>query len=94
MPSSRCDLPLCPCLLAAGGQGQLPKLEIILTTSDEVLSLRRQLADALAQIDDLRAQLNRTEYLYRCETIINSRLVDLCRAEHVSVPKSLYERPY
>lgn len=84
----------CPCPLHVGGQGTPFKVEVVLTTADEVVSLRQQLADAQVLIDDLRAQLNRAEYLFRCETVINGRLTDLCRAQRVQLPRSLFDRPY
>lgn len=93
MPSSRCDLPF-PLPVCLSGQGEPIKLDITLTTSDEVMALRQQVSDLTSQLQDLRAQLNRAEYLFRCETIINTRLADLCRAQRVAVPKSLYDRPY
>ncbi len=91
--SSPCELPL-PLPVIFSGQGESLKLDITLTTSDEVLALRQQVSDLTSQIQELRAQLNRAEYLYRCETVINTRLVDLCRDHSVPVPKQLYDRPY
>lgn len=92
-PSSPCELPV-PLPVYFTGQGESLKLDITLTTSDEVLALRQHVSELTSQLQDVRAQLNRAEYLYRCETVINTRLVDLCRSQGVVVPKQLYDRPY
>lgn len=91
--SSRCRLSF-PLSVILSRQGDPFKLDVTLTTSDEVLALRQQASELASQVQELRAQLNRAEYLYRCETVINTRLVDLCRSQGVAVPKQLYERPY
>lgn len=68
------------------GEGGIPlKLEVVVTTSDEVLSLRARVAESEATIDGLRSEYNRLEYLYRCESIINQKLIDRCREMKVDV---------
>ena len=75
--------------------GPLPlKLEVTVTSSDEVQDLRRQLSDLASQLQDLKDQVNRVEYLYRCETIINLKLTDYCRAHGLKIPRHLLQRPY
>lgn len=84
-----------PLLVSLSGQGGLPlKLDITLTASDEVMQLRQQVSDLASQVETLQAQLHRAEYLFRCETIINQKLVDHCKAHRVPVPKALFERPF
>lgn len=77
------------------GWGAIPlKLDVRLTASDEVQDLRRQLSELASQVQQLKDQVNRLEYLYRCETIINLQLTDYCRAQGVKVPRHLLQRPY
>lgn len=76
------------------GQGGPLRLEIVLTTSDEVLALRQQVRELTSQVEELRQQLNRAEYLYRCEVVINGKLTDHCREYRIPVPKALFDRPY
>lgn len=58
-----------------------PRLEVVVTTSDEVLSLRSRVDELQRVLDGLRADYHRLELRYRSEVIINSELQDLCR-EH------------
>ena len=77
------------------GLGSCPiKLEVSLTPSDEVQQLRQQLSDISSRLAELETQFNRTEYLYRCETIINLRLQGFCREHGLKVPRYLLARPY
>lgn len=76
------------------GQGSAPlKVEVSVTPSDEVQHLRSQVQDLQTQLNTMQARYNRVEYLYRCETLINSQLIDLCKDRGFTVPKRLYERP-
>lgn len=83
-----------PLSVLLSGQGGPLKLDVTLTTSDEVQALRQQVRELTSQLQELQAQLNRVEYLYRCETIINTKLVDHCRSARIPVPKTLFDRPY
>lgn len=84
-----------PQLYLPWGWGPLPlRLEVSLTPSDEVQQLRQQLSDISLRLAELESQFNRTEYLYRCETIINLRLQDYCREHGLKVPRHLLVRPY
>lgn len=68
------------------GEGGTPlRLEVVVTTSDEVLSLRARVKELEEVIEGLRSEYNRIEYLYRCESIINQRLIDRCREVKVNV---------
>lgn len=80
--------------LSLARQREKVYLDVTLTSSEEVLDLRDQVATLTARIDELQHQLKRAEYLYRCETVINTRLMDYCRSESLPVPKSLFDRPY
>lgn len=86
------DNPLAPQLLTA--LGGLPlKVDVTVTPSDEVQALRKQVSDLTLQLSDLQAKYNRVEFLYRCETLVNARLVDMCHDKGIKVPPSLYSRP-
>lgn len=70
------------------------KLDVTVTASDEVQQLRGQLSELASQVRDLRVQVDRVEYLYRCETLINLKLTDYCRVHGLQVPRQLLQRPY
>lgn len=77
------------------GWGPLPlRVDVSLTPSDEVQQLRQQVSDITLRLSELETQFNRTEYLYRCETIINLRLQDFCREHGLKVPRHLLGRPF
>lgn len=77
------------------GWGAFPlKVEVSLTPSDEVQQLRTRVDELSAAVQELKVQFDRTEYLYRCETIINLRLQDFCREHGLKVPRHLLSRPY
>ena len=58
-----------------------PRLEVVLTPSDEVVSLREQVKQLVGERDHLQEEYNRIEFLYRCECAINLELQDLLK-EH------------
>ena len=58
-----------------------PRLELVLTPSDEVVSLREQVKQLTGERDYLQQEYNRIEFLYRCECAINLELQDLLK-EH------------
>lgn len=86
-----CECPLSSTLLSGiFGQGGAPlNLAVTLTTSDEVLSLRSQIAALEGQLADLQRDFNRTEYLYMCEVQLNLQLQDIMRAAGVPFPRRL-----
>lgn len=59
------------------------RLEVVLTTSDEVLSLRSELAALRECLDGLQADFNRVEFRYRSECLVNQELQDLLREHHI-----------
>ena len=58
-----------------------PRLEVVLTPSDEIISLREQVKQLTGEKDYLQQEYNRIEFLYRCECAINLELQDLLK-EH------------
>lgn len=85
--------PFAPLSLILGQGGSPFKLEVSVTPSDEVQALRARVQALQHDMDDLQARYNRVEYLYRCECLVNSRLIDHCAERGYKVPKSLYQRP-
>lgn len=68
-------------------------LNIRLTPSEEVQSLKEQVQTLTQQIDTLKAQANRAEFLYRCETLINLEITDYCKEQGIILPRSLFKHP-
>ena len=56
-------------------------MEVVLTPSDEIISLREQVKQLMGERDYLQQEYNRIEFLYRCECAINLELQDLLK-EH------------
>lgn len=85
------DYPFAPQVIP--GLGGIPlKLEVSVTPSDEVQALRRQVSDLTSQVETLRKECNRASFLYRCETLINLQLSDLCKEHGVRIPPRLFQR--
>lgn len=84
-----------PLFAFSPGRGDIPlKLEVVLTSSDEVLALRQQVRDLTSQLEQMQQRINRTEYAYGWECTLNDRLLDFCRANDLKVPRSFLERPF
>lgn len=62
---------------------RFPRLEVVFTPSDEVQSLREQVKQLTGERDNLQANFNRVELLYRSECAINLELQDILRANHI-----------
>lgn len=56
---------------------------MLLTPSDEVVSLRKQVETLSGELAALRADYNRVEFLYRSESIINLEFQDLLNAHGI-----------
>lgn len=70
------------------------EVHVILKTDDEILALRAKVAELEAALAAEKAERNRAEYMFRCESLINSELVDLCRTHKVKFRPSLERRPW
>lgn len=70
------------------------RLHVILTPSEEVLSLRREVQELRESIDQLRQDIHRLEYRYGCEVSMNSQILDWCKQNGIELPKRFYDRPY
>lgn len=64
-------------------QSKPQRLEIILTTSDEVMALRARISELEQELNDLRQEHNRVELLYRAESLINLELQELLQANKI-----------
>lgn len=65
------------------------KLDISLTPSQQVLSLQKRVSDLIYRIDDMQRSYDRLEYKYRCEVLVNSELMDICKTYNLPVRDSL-----
>ena len=70
------------------------RLHITLSPSEELLALRRENEDLRQELDRLRSDFKRNEYRFACESILNNKLIDLCRESGIEVPKTFFNRPY
>lgn len=64
-------------------QNKPQRLEILLTTSDEVMALRARISELEQELKDLQQEYNRVELLYRAESLINLELQELLRANKI-----------
>lgn len=67
------------------GEGRGITIHVVLTPSEEVTSLRAQIATLQERNKTLHQELIRTQNLYQGECIINLELQDLCKEYHVPV---------
>ena len=67
---------------------------MIVTPSDEVMSLRRELDELRVELKKLRDDFHRVEYRFGCEVRINEQILDYCRQQGYQLPARFFERPY
>lgn len=82
-------LPALGGLLSRVGESTPLELKVSLEPSERVQQLEKQVAALQVELDELRKQHNRTEYLYSCEVVVNDRLVDWCRSQGLNPPKHM-----
>ena len=70
------------------------EIHVRLSPDDEVLALRARVAELEAQAEAARAERDRLEYKYRCESLINTELIDLCKREGVPFREALTRQPW
>lgn len=63
------------------------EIRVTYRNDDYVRELEQRLAAA-------EARANRAEYLYRCETLINTELQDLCKQHGIKYRDALKDRPW
>lgn len=65
------------------------KVDVILTPSQQVLSLQKRVSDLTYRIDDMQRNYDRLDYKYRCEVLVNSELMDICKPHNYPVRDSI-----
>ena len=75
------------------GGGSPLQVEVILTDSNMVQSLRQQLTQLEEEHDRLRDNFRLVEYRYRCEVLINMQIVDYCKTKGIKLPRRLMQVP-
>ena len=77
----------------AAGKGAIP-LSISVKEDEEVQRLREEVSELQARNSTLQIELDRAQYLFRCESILNNQLVDLCRERGIKLDSAFFARPY
>lgn len=75
------------------GKGAIP-LSISLKEDEEIKRLKAENEALQSRVDTLQAELNRAQYLFRCESMVNNQLVDLCRDHGIKIDSAFFQRPY
>lgn len=75
------------------GKGAIP-LSISLKEDEEVQRLREEISDLQARNSTLQDELDRAQYLFRCESILNNKLVDLLRENGIALGSEFFQRPF
>lgn len=70
--------------------GQGINVNLNVNPSDELVLLREQVKSLTAEVARLTSERNRSEYLFRCETLLNQRIQDWCRERDIKIPKQLF----
>ena len=70
------------------------EIHVRVSPDDEVLALRARVAELEAQAAQRKREYDSLEYRYRCETLVNTELVDLCREHKVPFREALKARPW
>ena len=106
MPKDRYESPLASryasdfmlCLFSPDTRFQTwRRLWVALARAEHNLGLpvtAEQVAELEAQAEAARAERDRLEYKYRCESLINTELIDLCKREGVPFREALTRRPW
>lgn len=79
--------------LLAAGKGAIP-LSISLKEDEEVQRLREEISVLQARNSTLQSELDRAQYLYRCESILNNKLVDTLRSNGIQLGAEYFQRPF
>lgn len=66
-----------------------PEIVVRLVPHEEVLTLREEVKKAYEELDTLRLAYNKTEYRFRCESVVNNRLIDFCRENGLRVDPAI-----
>lgn len=77
----------------AAGKGAIP-LSVSIKEDEEVKRLKEENEALQSRLNGLQAELDRAQYLFRCESILNNQLVDLCRERGIKLDSAFFQRPY
>ena len=70
------------------------EIHVRVSPDDEVLALRARVAELEAEAARQGEAYRDLEFRYRCETLINTELVDLCKEHKVPFREALRQRPW
>ena len=70
------------------------EIHVRVSPDDEVLALRARVAELEAEAAQRDRAYKDLEFRFRCETLINTELVDLCKAHKVPFREALKARPW
>lgn len=74
------------------GVGTSPiRLSVSLCDAEEIKEYKDRVEKLVRENAKLREDYNRAEYLFRCETLYNTRLLDFIRDHGLNVPASLFK---
>lgn len=79
-------------LIGRVGDGLPINLSVSVCDAQEVLDLKQQIEALQSRLSKTEEELNRAEYLYRCEVIVNTELCDLCRSHGIKIRPSMFNR--
>lgn len=77
----------------AAGKGTIP-LSVSIKEDEEVQRLKAENEALRARILTQQSELERVSYRFRCESILNNSLVDVCRAHGIQLDQAFFARPY
>lgn len=86
---------MCDCLLLSSlaGQGSEPlNINVTLTSSDEVHTLRQLILDLEKSLLEETALRKRAEYNLMCEYALNTQLSDYLREKNIKVPSRYFTK--
>ncbi len=72
----------------------MEELKIYLEDSREVSRLKARVAELEGELARSREETRTAEFRYRCESVVNQELLDLCREHGVRYRPSLKSRPW
>lgn len=89
-PLSQDAIPLL--ILPQPGDSAPIRLDITLTTSDEVLQLRSRVSDLEADLLRETSDRKRAEWKYACECNLRMQLCDYLREHDIKIPKRYFDQ--
>lgn len=79
--------------LLSTGKGAIP-LSISLKEDEEVQRLKSEIEVLEERCAVLAKDKDRAEYLYRCESVLNNKLVDTIRENGIELSPEFFIRPF